>query len=97
MFKINIMQIMKFITAVVCFSLFGFAVYSMNQSKASPLPFLICACIKIAVQVGALGFCRMNRLTKLSFYLIPTYGQKSVSKSCLKLLNHYLCIQLLVV
>lgn len=44
MFKINIMQIMKFITAVVCFSLFGFAVYSMNQSKASPLPFLICAC-----------------------------------------------------
>lgn len=24
MFKINIMQIMKFITAVVCFSLFGF-------------------------------------------------------------------------
>lgn len=39
MFKINIMQIMKFITAVVCFSLFGFAVYSMNQSKASPLPF----------------------------------------------------------
>ena len=45
MFKINIMQIMKFITAVVCFSLFGFAVYSMNQSKASPLPFLICACM----------------------------------------------------
>ena len=41
MFKINIMQIMKFITAVVCFSLFGFAVYSMNQSKASPLPALI--------------------------------------------------------
>lgn len=41
MFKINIMQIMKFIIAVVCFSLFGFAVYSMNQSKASPLPALI--------------------------------------------------------
>ena len=41
MFKINTMSIMKFITAVVCFSLFGFAVYSMNQSKASPLPFLI--------------------------------------------------------
>ena len=49
MFKINIMQIMKFITAVVCFSLFGFAVYSMNQSKASPLPFLICACILYVV------------------------------------------------
>lgn len=49
MFKINIMQIMKFITAVVCFSLFGFAVYSMNQSKASPLPALICACMLYVV------------------------------------------------
>ena len=49
MFKINLMQIRKFITAVVCFSLFGFAVYSMDQSKASPLPFLICACILYVV------------------------------------------------
>ena len=49
MFKINIMQIMKFITAVVCFSLFGFAVYSMNQSKASPLPALICIFIPFVV------------------------------------------------
>lgn len=55
MFKINIMQIMKFITAVVCFSLFGFAVYSMNQSKASPLPFLICACILYVVD--GISFC----------------------------------------
>lgn len=49
MFKINIMQIMKFITAVVCFSLLGFAVYSMNQSKASPLPALICIFIPFVV------------------------------------------------
>lgn len=65
MFKINIMQIMKFITAVVCFSLFGFAVYSMNQSKASPLPFLICACILYVVD--GISFCflddtRANRI-----------------------------------
>ena len=39
----------------------------------------------------------MNRLAKFSFYLIPTCSQKSASKSCLKLLNHYLCIQRLVV
>lgn len=60
MFKINIMQIMKFITAVVCFSLFGFAVYSMNQSKASPLPFLICACILYVVDGISLRFAQIE-------------------------------------
>ena len=49
MFKINIMLIMRFITAVVCFSLFVFAVYSMNKSKASPLPALICAFMLIVI------------------------------------------------
>ena len=41
MFKINIMSIIKYISAIAYFYLFGFAVYSMNQSKASPLPALI--------------------------------------------------------
>ena len=49
MFKINIMPIIKFITAIICFSLFLFAVYSMRQSKASPLPFLICIFIPFIV------------------------------------------------
>ncbi len=49
MFKINIMPIIKFISAVICLSLFLFAVYSMRQSKASPLPALICIFIPFIV------------------------------------------------
>ena len=71
MFKINIMQIMKFITAVVCFSLFGFAVYSMNQSKASPLPFLICACILYVVD-GIFSYS--NNYNSFSFLRNTKFG-----------------------
>ncbi len=75
MFKINIMQIMKFITAVVCFSLFGFAVYSMNQSKASPLPFLICACMLYVVD-GIISHILIKKGHENSPYFDPKHQWK---------------------
>ena len=75
MFKINIMQIMKFITAVVCFSLFGFAVYSMNQSKASPLPALICACMLYVVD-GIISHILIKKGHENSPYFDPKHQWK---------------------
>lgn len=66
---------MKFITAVVCFSLFGFAVYSMNQSKASPLPFLICACILYVVD-GIISHILIKKGHENSPYFDPKHQWK---------------------
>lgn len=73
--RINIMQIMKFITAVVCFSLFGFAVYSMNQSKASPLPALICACMLYVVD-GIISHILIKKGHENSPYFDPKHQWK---------------------
>ena len=75
MFKINIMSIIKYISAVVCFSLFGFAVYSMNQSKASPLPFLICACILYVVD-GIISHILIKKGHENSPYFDPKHQWK---------------------
>ena len=49
MFKINIMQIMKFITAIFYFILAWIALGLIGKSKASPLPALICIFIPFVV------------------------------------------------
>ena len=49
MFKINIMQIMKFITAVVCVLLASFAAHLIGKSKASQLPAAICVCMLLVI------------------------------------------------
>ena len=72
MFKINIMQIMKFITAVVCFSLFGFADYSLNHSKPSPLPALICACMLNVVD-GLISQIKIKKGHENSPYFDPKH------------------------
>lgn len=49
MFKINIMLIIKYISAIACFYLAYFALYVVGKSKASPLPALICIFIPFVV------------------------------------------------
>ena len=49
MFKINIMPIMKFITAIFYFILAWIALGLIGKSKASPLPALICIFIPFVV------------------------------------------------
>ena len=49
MFKINIMLIIKYISAIACFYLAYFALYVVGKSKASLLPALICVCIAFVI------------------------------------------------
>lgn len=52
-----------------------FAVYSMNQSKASPLPFLICACILYVVD-GIISHILIKKGHENSPYFDPKHQWK---------------------
>ena len=49
MFKINIMSIIKYISAIAYFYLAYHALYLVDRSKASPLPALICIFIPFVI------------------------------------------------
>ena len=92
MFKINIMPIMRFITAIGCFYLAYLALYVVGKSKASLLPALICVCMAFVID-GIISHILIKKGHENSPYFDPKhqwkYGAPMYAAVCLIIIVMY--------